>query len=65
MNEQRIISSTGEAKWVKYIEEHCFGDNDHESNHATADGALISFLREQGYNALADAWEKVEPKWYA
>ena len=38
---------------------------DPERAHADADDVLLRFLRGLGYGDVADAWEKIEPKWYA
>lgn len=38
---------------------------DPESAHASADAALTTFLEEIGFKDIADAWERVEPKWFA
>lgn len=38
--------------------------NDTESDHSAADRLLITFLRTNGYRAIADAYAAVD-KWFA
>lgn len=42
----------------------CVLNGDTEQAHSDADVVLINFIRELGYNNIADEWEKVD-KWYA
>jgi hypothetical protein len=38
---------------------------DPETAHGEADDVLLDVLRELGLDAVARAWEAIEPKWYA
>ena len=40
-----------------------FGANDFEANHLEADKILCSFLRHNGYSALADEYERIEKEY--
>lgn len=56
--------NTAEEK-VLLILEKCQENTDPEAAHGMADGAIVEFVRELGYEAVADAWDAVVPKWYA
>lgn len=47
---------------IKLLEE-C-AQLDTECAHSSGDEVLCTFLRELGYGAIVDAWEKLD-KWYA
>lgn len=53
-----------DQRFAQRIRSECAG-SDPESAHLGADGILVEMLRELGLNATADAYEAVEPKWYA
>lgn len=41
------------------------GFMDAEGTHSHADDVLCEFLKHLGHNDIVDAWEAVQPKWYA
>ena len=38
--------------------------NDPEKSHVQADGILMQFLEQNGFNDIAAAWRAIQPKWY-
>lgn len=49
--------------YVEKMKSHIH-DSDKECSHWEGDKLLIDFIKELGYNELADAWELIG-KWYA
>ena len=52
-----------EARVLQVLEERCHS-GDVEVDHGKADDALVTFLRDLGFDAVADAYLRIE-KWYA
>lgn len=57
-------------KWVDsapYLDRlrACAQDRDPEGAHADADDVLCDFISALGYAEVVQAWDAIDPKWYA
>lgn len=60
MTTKRPLDEAQRAHYVRAL-----GIDGGEEGHGTADDILVAILWELGETEIADAYEAVEPKWYA
>ena len=68
MNVTEVMENDAVEKALRSLmaimNEYDNGEMDREDTHYFGDSAIIEFIRNIGYDNVADAWEKL-PKWYS